>query len=352
MFRYQKMSWHIEVNNKKFINKLDAIRENLKTNKALNFNAPDSWEIYDFSKKPNKSLEELCIIQAKEIRSNHEFVNLWYSGGCDSHYILQIFLNNNIKIDELTMVKRGIKAADFEIDDYAIPFAKTTGIKCTVRQPDMKYYEDYYINKKPMFGTANEYHHHFGLNNHFENLMHCNTNATAHVFGKEKPRLTFIDGKWYTYLMDIDVTHQPNQINFFCDDPEIYSAQCHLLKSEAELMLNQSEFNKIMDIENQDFLNRAIERYKENNFPVKKGYPMPTGEWNNKDTIAIDQSPEYIVKAWKNKNEELTNEIGTKWFNQGDPAIGTIGVFSKFYCISERSTKTVDELFPNGFKIQ
>ena len=46
----------------------------------------------------------------------------------------------------------------------------------------------------------------------------------------------------------------------------------------------------------------------------------------------------------------LVKEIGTKWFNQGNPTLGTVGVFSKFYCLNEKDTKTVDELFPNGFK--
>lgn len=346
------MSWHLECNDKKFINKLDAIKEQLNSKQSLTFHAPKTWNTFDFTKYPSKSLEELCIQQAKHIRNNNEYVNLWYSGGCDSHYILQIFLDNNIKIDELTMVKRGFKTADFEIDNYAIPFAKSTDIKCTIRQPDVQYYEDYYVNNKPMLGTANEYHYHFGLNNHFENLDHCDTNGVAHLFGKDKPRLSFIDGKWYTYLMDVDVTHQPNQINFFCNDPEIYSAQCHLLKNEAELRLNQSQYNQVMDIENLGFLNFAIERYKENNYPVKKGYPTPSGEWNNKDALAMKEASPELVNAWKNKNKALINELGTQWFNNGDPALGTLGVFSKFYCLTEKSTKTVDELFPNGFKSQ
>ena len=45
-------------------------------------------------------------------------------------------------------------------------------------------------------------------------------------------------------------------------------------------------------------------------------------------------------------------ELGAEVFNQGDPCMGTIGIFSKFYCLTEKSTKTVDELFPNGFKLQ
>ena len=63
-------------------------------------------------------------------------------------------------------------------------------------------------------------------------------------------------------------------------------------------------------------------------------------------------APSHIVDAWQNKNKALVEELGADVFNNGDPAIGTIGIFSKFYCLSEKSVKTVDELFPNGFKLQ
>ena len=72
--------------------------------------------------------------------------------------------------------------------------------------------------------------------------------------------------------------------------------------------------------------------------------------YNNKDTLAIEQAPKELVNAWQERNNNLVKEIGTKWFNQGNPTLGTIGVFSKFYCLTKKDTKTVDELFPNGFK--
>jgi hypothetical protein len=79
---------------------------------------------------------------------------------------------------------------------------------------------------------------------------------------------------------------------------------------------------------------------------------MMDDTFNNKDAEANKQAPSHIVDAWQNKNKTLVEELGADVFNNGDPAIGTIGIFSKFYCLSEKSVKTVDELFPDGFKIQ
>jgi hypothetical protein len=350
MLRNKRMSWYYTCNNKKFINKLEVLREYNKSKQAIHFHIPEAYDDYDFTTPPMESLEELCKQKAVRLRESNDKIVIWYSGGCDSHYILNIFLKNNIKVDKLIMIKSGFEQADFEIDQYAIPFAKSTGIKFAVRQPDMEYYKDYYINGKKMLGTAHSMWHHFRLNNHFENLEQCETNSVANIFGKEKPKLCFVNGKWYTYFLDVEVTNQPHQTNFFCDDPEIYSAQCHALINQTQMMKNQSDYNLITHYdEHQDFWNRAIGRYTENNFPLKE---LSIGDnFNNKDQIALAHADQELIHKWKERNSSLVDEIGEEHFNAGNPALGTVGVFSKFYCITEKSIKTVDELFSNGFKL-
>ena len=71
--------------------------------------------------------------------------------------------------------------------------------------------------------------------------------------------------------------------------------------------------------------------------------------FNKKDDLAIKQSPAEFVKAWKIRNLHLIKKYGKESFNNGDPALGTVGVFSNFYCLSENATETVDKLFPDGF---
>tara|TARA_B100000035_G_scaffold111007_1_gene94252 strand:+ start:159 stop:1193 length:1035 start_codon:yes stop_codon:yes gene_type:complete len=344
------MSWHYICNNKKFISKLEVLREHKKSKQAMQFCVPEAYENHDFTIPPKETLETLCKQKALDLRANNDKIVIWYSGGCDSHYVLDIFLKNNIKVDEIHMVKSGFSNADYEIEKYAIPFVKKLNIKTVVHEPTLDYYEKRYVENKKQLGTANEYWHHFRLNNDFENLQHHDTEGVAHIFGKEKPTLCFVDGKWYVYMLDVDVTPQPYQINFFSDDPIVHSKQCHMLIQEIQLMKNQSDYNKVTWYhEDQNFWNRSIGRYQNSTFPLKE---MMDDTFNNKDAEAIKQAPSHIVDAWQNKNKTLIEELGADVFNNGDPAIGTIGIFSKFYCLSEKSVKTVDELFPDGFKIQ
>ena len=344
------MSWHYICNNKKFVSKLEVLREHKKSKQAMQFCVPEAYENYDFTIPPKETLENLCKQKALDIRANNDKIVIWYSGGCDSHYVLDIFLKNNIKVDEIHMVKSGFSNADYEIEKYAIPFVKKLNIKTVVHEPTLDYYEKRYVENEKQLGTANEYWHHFRLNNDFENLQHHDTEGVAHIFGKEKPTLCFVYGKWYVYMLDVDVTPQPHQINFFSDDPIVHSKQCHMLIQEIQLMKNQSDYNKVTWYhEDQNFWNRSIGRYQNSTFPLKE---MMDDTFNNKDAEAIKQAPSHIVDAWQNKNKTLVEELGADVFNNGDPAIGTIGIFSKFYCLSEKSVKTVDELFPDGFKIQ
>ena len=72
----------------------------------------------------------------------------------------------------------------------------------------------------------------------------------------------------------------------------------------------------------------------------------------NKEKIALkvmlNARPE-LVKKWKSKLDDFAELANGKWFNNGRPEMGTIGVFSKFYCLDMNDVKTVDDLYPNGF---
>jgi len=345
----QTVTWHLECNGKTFYNKLEAIAQNTTSGQPIHFITSKKYDDFDFSIEPSDSLEQLCVAEAKALRNCNEEVFLFYSGGSDSHYILQTFLDNNIKLDKIVMVKSGYRSADFEIDDYALPFIKKLDIPFEVRCPDQKYYHDFYMSPL-QFLTQNEFWHHFRLNNHFENLKHSPEHR-VNIFGKEKPKLVYEDNKWYTYFMDVEVTNQPNQHNFYIENPAIYSKQCHMLKNKIESQKDQTEYNHITHYnENQDFWNRSIGRYDKEIFPLK--LLNENGCFSNKDYLAIQSAEPRLVTAWKRRNAKLVERYGTHWFNQGEPSLGTIGVFSKFYCLSEKDTKTVDDLYADGFKIQ
>ena len=119
------MTWHLECNNKKFHSKLDAIKENINSGQPINYVTPQSYLAHDFTTRNSQTLEELCVAQAVKLRSEYKNINLFYSGGCDSHYMLKTFIDNGIKIDKIIMVKSGFRSADFEIEKRDNPKIKT-----------------------------------------------------------------------------------------------------------------------------------------------------------------------------------------------------------------------------------
>ena len=76
------------------------------------------------------------------------------------------------------------------------------------------------------------------------------------------------------------------------------------------------------------------------NVEIKEKYAFESVVLKNKDLLYL----------WQSNLQDLAKYTGNHWWNQGSPELGTIGILSKFYCLTKNQTKTVDELYPNGFK--
>jgi hypothetical protein len=61
------------------------------------------WDSACWDQEPSESLNELYVRRAKQLREKYKTLILRYSGGADSHNILKIFVDNNIKIDVIAM---------------------------------------------------------------------------------------------------------------------------------------------------------------------------------------------------------------------------------------------------------
>jgi hypothetical protein len=62
------------------------------------------FESIDWTKEPSMPLKQMYIERAKQLRDQYDYLILGFSGGTDSNEILEIFLNNNIFIDEIQTV--------------------------------------------------------------------------------------------------------------------------------------------------------------------------------------------------------------------------------------------------------
>ena len=98
------MKWYYTCNDKKFSSKVKALEENIDTAKGVFFHANPSWNDFNFSIDPDMDWSNLLRQEAKYIRDTYTYIRIWYSGGSDSHLVLQSFADNNIFVDEIVEV--------------------------------------------------------------------------------------------------------------------------------------------------------------------------------------------------------------------------------------------------------
>ena len=170
-----------------------------------------AFDSVDWTVDPEMSLTDMIDLRARQIRESHDYVALWYSGGYDSETILDSFIKQNLKLDELIILRRGYYdhwSAQGE-QDYAIEAARRLKthlwpnlyINEVIYKPE--YVRDYYLKHKedwimePVFqpwlskGTRS-----FGFNHNPQIRRALEFTKRADVEGCEKPRLDIVDGWW------------------------------------------------------------------------------------------------------------------------------------------------------------
>jgi len=215
-----------------------------------------TFDSFDWSIEPNESWEELLKQRAQMIRDSYSHVALSYSGGSDSHIILETFLKNDIKLDELIINKdsiSGTKLLNVEIDQWAINTAKllSSDIKITIRQyehidnffeevSEKRIFENGGILVPDVFGTLQR--------------TYIPQDNSILINGTSEPNIHLDNttNRYYINMYDTDgylnSFLQPNVIPFFTDPqfPQLHSKQCHIMKN----LFRRSKFH--VDI-NKDF---------------------------------------------------------------------------------------------------
>lgn len=99
---YQDKLGCYRVGDLKFYSKLEAIEYMEKTGIHLHWDFNESvFNCYDWTQEPAESLSELYRQRAQQLRDQYDYIVLTYSGGADSTTVLNSFVNNDIKLDEV-----------------------------------------------------------------------------------------------------------------------------------------------------------------------------------------------------------------------------------------------------------
>lgn len=313
--------------------------------------------------------------RAQSIRDQSKRVNIMLSGGRDSTKVVDTFVSNGIFIDEITCIKHGIPEADHEVDNVALPYLAGLDLDPRTRvnvitrsiQDYKRHYADPYWIEKETRGLLMQ----FRLTNLSENLCYdYSDSGTAWVSGKEKPTLVFKNGRWYFYFLDHNI--EPNQstydnaVFFYSGSAKVHAKQAHMLKNyiTKTLPLEQYETPAAIKSIDQNHIYLGCGRIAgSTEFFIPKSRDILEVRDHGGDLLRVfgqkehraltsilkDNDLTHLVKNFRKGILDLVDDIGTGRFNDNDPQLGTVGVFSKFYGLDAPETLDMHDLFPNGW---
>jgi hypothetical protein len=256
--------WY-EVNNNIIENKIYAIIEASKVKASL------KWHYYDeiFARTASTFKDEVTITElyrqrAQQLRDSYDYLILNYSGGADSHNILETFLNFNIKLDlvfiqwPMSLVDKGLyqpnntdKSNSNFHSEWDLVIKKDLE-RISKHHPEIQieisdwitsinekfYTDDLFLSNVtnlPSIARAQK-------QNTFSKQETIWTNKgkkVASIFGVDKTNVVKKLDKWYFYFADTAFMTQanpnnPNGIEYFYHSPlfpEIAVAQAKLLSN-------------------------------------------------------------------------------------------------------------------------
>ena len=255
---------YYRVGNLKFYSKLEAIEMHARTGIHPHWDFNEAvFDSYDWTVEPQEDILELYRQRAQQLRERYDHIVLIYSGGADSETVLQSFVNNNIRLDEVASYVNYSATGDRnntlngEIFDNAIPRIKQLQETCpwmTHRIIDLRDLQlDYFTSPVAQFDWI------YGTNTFFNSNVIAREGLGTKIkewrdlidqgkrlcllWGLDKPRICHENGKFLVKFIDI-VDNGPtvksftgelpysDEIFFWTPDlPKIVIKQGHLIKN-------------------------------------------------------------------------------------------------------------------------
>lgn len=335
--------------------------------------------VYDqqpWTVEPPINIEELYKQRALQLREEYDHLVLFYSGGADSHTVLQSFIKNNIKIDEVFCFG-AFKAEDRvnqklgwdrnpgyytrEVSSIVKPtlekLQKIHKFKITFWDwtdhilDTLSTKEDWFVDVGTRFApdaiARRQLHEAFRHNDRFEGRG----KKVAFIYGVDKPRLFRDDKQVYVAFIDTllttgvgntaDIHHRSweNDEYFYWTPnlPQIVIKQAHMIynhlkKTNSISTLAHKDLSAPMHLtEYYQMIHPIIyPSWNTNTWQIKK----PTGTVIDEfSQWFFDLAPAESQQRWKSGVNEVERQLGKRWFNNGNIYDGMIGNYSKFYAI-------------------
>lgn len=209
---------YYRVGNFSTVNKLSAIEmAGSDISKVQFYFADHEQDQFTWTTEPEENINDLIDLRVREIREQYAYVALWYSGGYDSQSILDSFIRQGIRLDEIVIYGRKWFEHDLNIEhvnayNYAQYVKKMfqPWIKINVIFYDHNAMFDFYKQHgtdwiyKDLGSLAcfNKFHRASGAVYQKEFREIANTIGRVDINGADKPRVNLYQGKWYSQMPD------------------------------------------------------------------------------------------------------------------------------------------------------
>jgi len=290
-----------KVKGQTFTNKFSAVLAGKRQNEKIHFDLyDDTFLDFDWAYDDPETFESILARRCKQLRETHKYVRLFYSGGHDSHTMLLSFLKSNTHIDEIVINVYSYwqNKNNQHIDEYtrnhplnreqfkaAIPFVKKIASSVPKTKITIETLTGDYIGSSEDFtGTIQQNTMDVTVDKMLHRKMlfgEDKIQGAVNLLGAEKPKLKRIDGRYYWYCLDSNITgvstHGTQSEMFYItpDMPELHRKQCHMM-----LRWVKQNYPTAGDI---DFLNGIKDDNERQSLNESFRWPL----WHNESNLGL-----------------------------------------------------------------
>jgi len=224
-----------QVGDKQFKNKPSALLYSHQIKKHCEFETDHQVFVEALSDKSINDDHDYDLDFILHLRNSYKKIRLFYTGGFDSHTILCKFLENNVRLDEVTIVWASVHKNDFDAKvnkEYKLAaqeFLKKNQNNIgnvTHVYNALDVHQKLFSDKQWLFKIDGGYPHVRLQTSNFSWCDDFNSQADCNIVGKEKPHLIKIQDKWYattTDTLQLEWFGLKNKCDFWSDPLNIKS---------------------------------------------------------------------------------------------------------------------------------
>lgn len=344
-----------EVDGKKYYRNADALVASSESNSKIKFYYHnDAFDRFNWEVEPPQTFNQLCAIRAQQLRDNYKYLRLWYSGGADSHTVLRTFLDNNIHLDEIAMIRVGVidefdTHANVEINRRSVPYLnsirhsipKTKISTVDISASDyLEYYQsdDWFLQAR-IYDFADDAGVIISGYESIERGGLSIPDDCAEITGGDKSKLIRHDDVYYIPIVDssFPYLHITTLEEFYItpDLPELHSKQSHVLKHLLENMFPKDQdltheiYNPVTgDQHFRSLWYSSCRQILNSDIDFGKGWGIITPKGQSRIVDAYSKSPE-TLHHYRSSLREFQQSVGDKWPELDKPPVGNIaGLYS------------------------